>query len=929
MVVKTVVSQGRPLREGSVLPDFDDPRYAHRPIPPVPVPSWSELSSKSGKRPAEAYDDQFFEAYDFPDVKRQRLSNLADANGDDDVVQSVEQVEPLQGVEFIPPNSQTIIHDSQSSPRDELFQPIVQPPVLENYPALFQHSDTSTSRKDHLHAHGLKADQMSESSTDLPLPKTRKALLYDPTHVKTQALLTPPSDASKRKPNGETRSVHVHGSKIKSSPTQATTSSLRRPGTVRKSIYDMEESDDIECSEMSPNSKLAAGKKLSRSSSGSKGSSKGSHVRKEMGSLDMFAGSVPNSEVVKLMEDGGVIQPESAKRPRKTISYGSQEYNFRADEDVCGQQVDAPQVREASATSSHPPNATSYENESGIREDANVAPEETTISKGRNPTTSGQIDAVPPTTKPVEQTSPGDKSRRRRKKSQIASGKFTEPHNLDTTQQQLDAKQSTPIDSPGEQLLEMQASSQKSGQDSLKNDLKKTKKQTKAEQKKQEAAAGTALISATSTQREELQKPGRDRKTKAANGPPMVDVRAIEKRARSDSAPKSPYARASPPEGSVGLGFTNSPRRPSVVSRSSSSFSPRRLFREPPASTKVVTSVDLKDTKSSPDSSDGSADESSDASSDESAEAALATPSKPPPPEKAQTPYRKFIARPKHNIERQEAIKEATSNKVTAEPALRADSPVVSSVTLPKGMTLEQYEAKKKQFKDVLPKTKATADPKVKKELEAQAERAVLARASSKGSTSSVAPSDQPQAKIKPKKSTVTKDAILASTTGAASGQTSKQPAGPAQKKTARSTTKPAATSSTIASESIKSSQPVRAKTTPAATASKSGAATLTTDPEPGNRLKHLKHKIASRSARSSPAPLMFATSTKPIIKGFNALDEDSEDDSDSDSDEDDDKDEEEKRVNVIKAAKPDQSTRSAVINSDEDTGDSSEDDED
>jgi hypothetical protein len=917
VVVKTVVSQGRPLREGSVLPDFDDPRYAHRPIPPVPVPSWSEPSSKSGKRPAEEYDDQFFEAYDFPDVKRQRLSNLADADGDDDVVQSVEQVGPLQGVEFVPPNSQTIIHDSQSSPREEVFQPLVQPPVLEYTSALFQHSDTSASRKDHLHVHGLKADQMSESSTDLPLPKSRKPLLYDPNHDKTQALLTPPSDASKRKPNGETRSVHVHGSKIKSSPTQATSSSLRRPGTVRKSIYDMEASDDIECSEMSPNSKLAAGKKLSRSSSGSKGSATGSRVRKEMGSLDIFAGTVPNSEVVKLMEDGGVIQPESAKRPRKTISYSSQEYNFRADEDVCDQQVDAPQVRKASVARSHPPNATTYKDESGTRKDVNAVPEETTMSKGRQPTTLTQIDAVPPTTKPLEQTSPGDRSRRRRKKSQIASGEFTEPHNLDTTQQRLDAKQSTPIDSPGEQLLEMQTSSQKSGQDSLKNDLKKTKKQSKIEQKRQEAVAGTAMISATTLQLKGPQKPGRDYKTKAVNSFPTVDVKVIKERARSDSAPKSPYARASPPEGSVGLGFTNSPRRSSIVSRSGSSFSPRRLFQEQPASTKVLTSDDLKET--------GSSHDSSDASSDESTEAALATPSKPPPPEKAQTPYQKFIARPKQNIERQEAINEATSNKVTAEPALRSNSPVVSSVTLPKGMTLEQYEAKTKQFKDALPKTKATADPKVKKELEARAERAVLARASSKGSTSSVAPSEQPQAKIKPKKSAVAKDASLASTTSAASKQASKTPEGPAQKRAASSATK----SAVIVSESSKSSESARAKTTQAAAASKSKAATLTTDPGPGNRLKHLKHKIASRSARSSPAPLLFATSTKPIIKGFNALDEDSEDDSDSGSDEDNDKDEEEKRVNVIKAAKPDQSTRSAVINSDEDTDDSSEDDED
>ena len=229
-------------------------------------------------------------------------------------------------------------------------------------------------------------------------------------------------------------------------------------------------------------------------------------------------------------------------------------------------------------------------------------------------------------------------------------------------------------------------------------------------------------------------------------------------------------------------------------------------------------------------------------------------------------------------------------------------------------MTLEQYEAKKKQFKDTLPKAKVPADPKVKKELAAQAERALLARASSKGRTSSVAPSEQPSAILEPGKSAVI---MLASTTNTASGQASKQLVGPAQKKIARSAAKPAVTSSTVASESSKSSQPARAKTTQVA------AAAPTTDPEPGTRLKHLKDKIASRSARSSPAPVSFAKSTKPVIKGFNALDQDSDDDSDSESDED--EDEEEKRVNVIRAAKPDQSTRSAVTHSDEDTGGSSE----
>jgi hypothetical protein len=1028
------------------MPDFDDPRYEHRPLPPVPVPSWSAAaSSNSGKRLVEEDDEQCFGANGYPDVKRQRLIDPDHADTDDDIAQSVERDEPMQGAETVLPTSQIIIHDSQSSPQGALLQSTRHQALPKNCPTSRRPSHKSTSEQSFSPSKRLKFDQVSERSADLSIPTY---LHFDSSHGKTQALLTPPSDASKKSSNGEAKHFLAHSSRKKPSPTDATASRLKRPSTVKNDIYDMEESDEIECSLMSPNSKVATVKKLSRSSSGPKSSSKASRNRKESETPNRFNGTVPNSEVIKLMEDGAFIQPASSKGPRRATAYGTPEYKLTEEEDGYRQPGDALHVRNASvnvwhlpgehisfaqsnkpvarpfttislpensgwsqahtdngsediatetnAAGSSTPKATIYEDEVDSGDDASVATRNSPTSKGKKPPLSLR-DKIAAASKQVPKTTPEfKKKRKRQRRYQIEVEKSENLLTVDTAYARLDTKQSTPMDSPGEQLLEMQASSQKSRQDSQTN-TKKNKKRARIERERQEITAGTPKLSATDEQAREkqVQKPKLVGRAQAVRNSLTVDTKIAKEQARSEAASKSPYARPSPPKGSIGLGVTNSPRRPSILSASGSSLSPRKLFQTESALAQVIDPVALTDKKSGSDSSDESSDESPDS--------AIATPSKQALQEKSLSPYQRYIAKPKPGAEPLEATansilkselalrsenptlaviptgvisehyesiknnhKDAVPNttlstdakakkelEAQVEQALparilkqectpsvaapeRSETPAVPFITLPKGMTMEQYESIKNRNKDAPPKARRP-DPKVTKQLEAQAKRALLARSSTTGSTSSVAASDEPEFEANTKKAPKTVSAAVAPATPngittTQQKQANKKPEATLPKKAIRQTTKSTITPSTTASESSKGSQPPRAKATQAATAptdlatvKPKGKAIIPAGSEPGSLLKNLKHRVAGQSARNSPAAPPFALAPTPVVRGFNALDEESDDDSESEDEDD----VEEKRVNVVRAARPDQSTRSVVVDEDVEDSEDEEEEED
>lgn len=962
MVVKAVFSQGRPLREGSVVPDFDDPRYEQRPIPPVPVPSWPEASSNSGKRRAQDHDGRFFGANDSPNVKRQRLNDLDDTDSEDGVALSVERDGQLQAADAVLPTSQTVIHDSQSSPGDEPVKSIRQSLAPGDGMISFQPSYAGTSRRALSPIDRLKADLTSESFADLPLPVPRKHLLYGPQHGKTQELLTPPSDASKKTASGETKTFHVHGSKRKFSPAQAISSELRRPSTSQKNPLDMNESEEIECSLMSPNSKLATSKKLSRSSSGSR-SFRG---RKERYTPATFKGTVSNSEVIKLMEDGSIIQSESSKRPRKEIPY-----------DMPGDCVSDVQSRKHLASPfpglSLPKNngwpktlsrqnsvdvditdheagpfaakAILEERDDSSEESASVAAEDTSVLE-RNSSILSTHSSTAHATKQVtnSQTTSG-RRRTRKRKYQINDDDAIKLLNIDTARPQLDTKQSTPMDSPGEQLLEMQASSQKPRANSRTRESKaEIQARTKGDKEKtseQEEVVGptTALAVSSTRKRQGL---ALDEKVTNVEVSPTIVSKATEAPTRSDTASKSSYARPSPPEGSIGLGFTDSPRRHSTLSASSASLGLQNISKNKPAHAEVGKSDALEDSESS---SNGA---------DDSTDSTVATPSKPARPEKVQTTHQKANGKPKPTAELQTQMREATAkSKLTSKPLLRSESPAV--VIVPKGMTLEQYEAIKNKFKDAPPKKKGPVDPKVKRHLQAQAELA-LARTSSKESNSSVAPSEQLRSNSKKeaaaKEEPVEQKDVAVTTFGepklgkkraskkmaaeneelaAVSGSTTAKQANTKperivekkQKKVVQQAVKATSTPSSTASNS-KVSESVPAKTM-SGTAAPSVTVPASNLPQPGSLLKNLKHRVADKSARSSPAPPTFAPASKPVTKKFDTLDEDSDEESSSDDGDD----IEEKRAKVVTAAKPDQSTRSTAVDSNEDTDEDSDEDED
>jgi hypothetical protein len=982
VVVKAVFSQGRPLREGSVMPDFDDPRYEHRPIPPVPVPSWSTAPSKPEKRAAEEDDyEQYFGASEYPDAKRQRLSDPDDADSDDDIAQSVER-EAVQGVETTLPASQTIIRDSQSSPRRESFQSNRQLPLPETRSSSFRPSLASTSVTTFSPSRRLKYDQASEKSVDLSIPKH---LRFDHNHGKTQALLTPPSDASKNSSNGETKKLLTQSSKKKPSLIQASSSGLRRPGTVKKDIYDVEESDDIECSLMSPKSKRASVKKLSRSSSGAKSSPTASRNGKGGENSVAFSGNVPNSEIIRLMEDASYIQPKSTKRPRSAVAHSVPEYNFTADENDYSQQGDVLQeVEEPSTNGSHLPgeHVAYVESKEPVAaslpkatafEDALDSEAGMDVTASKKPTLSLREKLAAASKQVAREDSPSQPTRRRRKRAGTKDDVPTEALNLVTGFARPETKENTPMDSPGEQLLEMQASSQKSRQDSQSKKTKKIKKQDKTDRERQATASNNTKLSVTDQHANEkqLQKPRSVVMAPSVEKPLTIDTKTAEEKFESESALKSPYARPSPPKGSMGLGVTDSPRRPSTLSASGSSSSSRRLFQTESAPAQVANPVPVANKKSDSDSESGSEDESSDS--------AAATPSKQAPQDKPTSGgFQRYLSKPKPVAPPQEA---SAVSRLRTESALRSESPAV----IPMGMTFQQYEEMKEKLKNAPPKEKKQRDSKVKKELKAQAEQVLLAIPTNSETTPSAAASEEPEAraKVKVKKAAqTTKTNAVTPNTMSASTRTTKTPANKnldtaAPKPVVRATTEAKSAPSTIESELSKASQasptkatkpksipsstasepskasqsaqvkPASTTTNPLAIASSSTSSKISqhartnatpaaiaapkpaakalspTEPPAESLLKKLKHRVADRSARSSPAAPAFALAPKPIAKprGFKALDDDSDD---SESEEDEDDEAEERRVNVVKAARPDQSTRS-VANDDEDMDNASE----
>ena len=968
VTVKAVYSQGRPLREGSVLPDFHDARYERRPVPPVPVPVWSDTPLNPGKRRTddEEDEDQQFRSHNLPRTKRQRMDDVADDESYGDIVQSVERDVPMDATDFPLPDSPSFIQETQTSP--------------ENGPSDLDRLPIGPNANGKVSFHSLYNDTLGaslppriesrdngngsgETSGGMSFAQSRKNLFQDNNRPDNQALLTPPSDASKKASRGDARPAPAHDSKRKISPVQVSSSGLRRPGSFKKDIDDMENSEPIDDSQMSPKSRLAETRKSQRKRS----ASKSSRNRKEKESSRPYKGDVTMTEITCLIDSGGEIPPNLATRTRKEIPYATPDHSFTADEDGYSQQGDPIRVQNTSISTRPLPNdhASQLQGKEQSRgsfttfslnkqdeqlpfhvsEDVDmqdivsVPLPISSVSNGQQAKRKEAASAQPETTSEPKQgditkvkhanvklsndSSQAEPKRKRKKMSQIDNSEASGSMTIDTNPLQHDTKQNTPIDSPSEQLLEMQASCQKSRQDPVSEKYKKAEKQAKSQREKQETASKklNAIASNRKQRRlmekasinpqtsqsvptklaetvdkpEKQQKSKPSEKTQTSEATHAPGAETAEKSASSDSASKSLYARESPPKGSIGLGFTNSPRRPSTVSTDRDSLSKRKLFKTKPAPETVAASDTLKGNDSS---SDGD---------EEGSDSLVGTPSKTARPNETQTPYQMFIAKKKPSLE--------TSDSV------RSDNPSTASVALPPGMTLEQFEAKKREHEkkfatgEVMPKPRI---PTKNRLLKSAQESVSLAKVVSKESTSSVATSER--AKSKSKRSSKKECAEQEAATAQAlirEELKSKSPAeieGKKPKKSGKTAAKATDTPSTTVSESSKASPAVPAKAT----------APSIPKPNASNRrgLKDLRTEMAAKSSQSSSAFQVIAPAAKPAGKSFNNLEDDSSgDESSADEDEDD---LDQQSTKIMAASKPDASTRSTQdsdvdVDSDED----------
>jgi hypothetical protein len=955
------------------LPEFDDARYERRPVPPVPVPLWSDTLLNPGKRRAdnEEDEDQQFRSHDLPRTKRQRMDDVADDESDRDVVQSVEQDVPMDATDFPLPDSPSFIQETQSSPENGPSDPDRLPFGPNAKGKVSFHSLYNGTLGAHLPPPIESRDngnEGGESSSGVPFAQSRKNLFQDNKRPDNQALLTPPSNASKKASRGDARPTPAHDSKRKISPVQASSSGLRRPGSFKKDIYDMDNSEPIDDSQMSPKSRLTETQKSQKKRS----ASKSSRNRKEKESTRPYKGDVTMTEITRLIDNGREIPPDSATQPRKETLYATPDYSFTADEDGYSQQGDPIRVQNASISTRPLPNdhpsqlqgkeqpgssftTLSLEKQDEqlpfhVSEDVDMQDKVSVhlpISLVRNgkqaerkeaasaqPETNsepkqGDITKVKHANVKLSNDSPQAQPKRKRKKrSQVDDSEATGSMTIDMNPLQHDTKQSTPIDSPSEQLLEMQASSQKSRQDSAARKSKKVEKQSKSQREKQETASKKPnAIASNRKQRRQMEKtsnntqtsqsvptklaetvdkPEKQQKSKPskmtqaseATRAPCAEI--AEKSGTSNSAPKSPYTRESPPKGSIGLGFTNSPRRPSTENIDNVSLSKRKLFETMPAPKTVAASDALENNDSSSD------------SDEEGLDLTVGTPSKTARPDDSQTPYQMFNAKKNPSLE--------TSGSV------RSDTPSTASVALPPGMTLEQFEAKKREHEkkfatgEEVPKPR---NPTKRQLLKKAQESASLARVVSKESTSSVATSEKakPKSKKLSKKERAEQEAATAPSLIREKELKSKSTAtieGNKPQRSAKTAAKATETPSTTASESSKASQAVPAK----------AAAPTIPKPNVSKRrgLKDLRTEMAAKSSQSSSASQVVAPTAKPAGKSFHNLEDDSSDDESSDDGDEDDLDQQ--NTKIMAASKPDASTRNTQEDSDVDMDSDNDDSE-
>ena len=933
MVVKAVYSQGRPLREGSIAPDFEDPRYEHRPIPPIPVPLWSEAASKLGKRLANEDDNRYTELDDFPRSKRQRVDDLADdlADSDNDanIAQTIEQDVPMETAETTLLVSPVLIQDSQSSPQDESAQLVRQPP---HNSASLKHSSARTESE---------LREISLISADLPFTKSHKHLLYDPDHGKTQALLTPPSDTFKKTSTSDANRSIAHASKRKFSPLQASTSGLRRPSVLQKVIYEIEDVDD---SQMSPSSKVAKIEKSRKQRS----TSKSSHTRNANSSPRRFQGSVLMKEISSVMNHDGSVLPMSPTRPRKDISRLAPDHEFKGDDDGYSQQFDALNARNATVPDTDVPYEEAF-NQQGKEQMADSFITSTASKDNGQPNSDlnsklGDVDMEDDLTElftmqsdlehqdevktssgmPIKTAPSGGKDRvisdhktavdtqriqnlaerkqRRKKKSNVSGTDILSSIVVDTSRPG-DTQRSTPLDSPGEQLLEMQASSQKSRQDSMAKVTKKAERQARIQHEIQAKTGSTPKMSATEKKKKKRKASKGLDKASPFQALTKTTTQSSQEPANSITAPKSPYARESPPKGSIGLGFTNSPHRPSTVSVENASLSQRKLFEEKPASKESVQSDALKD------------NDISSEDDDETSGSTVATPSKQARPKDTQTSYQKVIAKAKPTCQKSDIAGLDTSRSF--------------SVPLPAGMTLERYEALKKSHEENIASGKEVPKPRKiktapsagkKVNTEEKEDPSPLAKTVGKESTSSANVPEKP----KPNKrgamkqpSEENKKEATSDTLAIAEQLKQKEP----PKKAAKTTRTPSST----AVEARNPSQSSSAKPAqPAAARPAKGIPCLDSKQDVAKArsgVRDLKDRLAANRAKSSPARPTFAATAPQNAKKLDFEDDGSDEDSASDEDL------EQKTEKLLATAKPDTSTRTAQPDSD--SNDDEDDNED
>lgn len=915
VVVKAVYSQDRPLREGSVVPDFDDPQYEHRPVPPVP--SWSETPSNPGKRrPSDEDEDRHAGPSDFPRAKRQRVGDVAGDDSDDDIIQSVERDVPMEGADVPLPDSPTLIQETQESPEDALSDR-GRMLVRLNANGIESPYNGSFARRNYM------------SSNGVPFAQSQNSLHHDGDRTDAQALLTPPSDATKTTWKSNARPAH--SSKRKVSPVQASSSGERRHSSFKKEIYDMDNEEPIDDSQMSPKSKLVETQKSQKKKSASKSSR--NHMQEEP--LRPYKGDVTMKEVRSIIDDGGennftavnhhgdpLQVHHAAVAATKLLGDDAALLQDKEQDEQLPGQISKDVHMQDDCSLSLPIDPISNCQQSTRERRASLHPK--TTPKQRDTTRVKHANVKPADSAPQ----PEQKKKGKKRKSQIDNPETRALMSIDTNRTEPDTKQSTPIDSPGEQLLEMQASSQKPRQESLTQESKKAAKKAKIQREKQRKFPDdlSGIVSNRKQRREVAQI---SKNTLTSQATPIDIAEAIEKAEKkqkskqskkaqatqvtttpcagnttkqvaSEGAPKSPYARESPPRGSIGLGFTNSPHRPSTASTDDASLNKRKLFETKQVQNSVATSDALKDNDSSSD------------SDEEESDSNVGTPSKTALPKETQTAYQKFIATKKPSLE--------TSNSI------RPDPPSTAGIALPPGWTLERFEAQKKAHEKKI----ATGEEKpkerkpTKKQLLKNAQELTsLARVVSKDSTTSLATSEKSKlmGKRGPKKEREEQEAATVQALTKERESKSKLPAEVEEKKlkkTAKTAAKAANTPSSTASESSKAFQAVSAKATvapPTKTATSSAAKSRIIQPR--KVLADLIGEFAAKSIPSSLAAPVVAPSTKSAAKSFNTLDEESSEDEASDDEDEDDINRQ--KTMIIAASKPDASTRDSQVDSEVD----------